>query len=228
MRVSALVRMLPLVALLSALVPGCATVDQGRGASGVSDLPPTNTMRVRAALRKAIEDALPELSLDTRRPVVFESLEPGEHDWLIESEIGQALRERGCGLLVSLPAEPEGGDEVLTLLSYRPVDLRVIYRDAHGSGWRKGRMIDRQAVARLDIRVSTWPGGEIVGLREIEGTISDRVPGSELSLLEGAEFPGEKTIGDPESQSGRLLEPLVVTGLVALLVYVFYTAESSN
>jgi hypothetical protein len=227
-RVSALVHMLPLVALLSAWVEGCATIGGGRDTSEVSYLPPTNTALVRVAVRKAIEGALPELSLDAQHPVVFESLAQGEHDWLIESEVGQALREDGYSLLVSLPAELGGESEVLTVLSYRPVDLRVIYRDAQGGGWQKGRMIDRQAVARLDIRVATWPKGEIVALREIEGMAFDRVPRSELPLLEGAEFPAENRIGDVESESGRLLEPLVVTGLVALLVYVFYTAESSN
>ncbi|KPL08912.1 hypothetical protein AMJ71_07795 [candidate division TA06 bacterium SM1_40] len=229
MRVGALLRMLLLVAWLAAWAAGCSTVVGSGVVSDVSRSLPTNIGLVRTALRVGFEDSLPELSLDTGRRVVLDSQEPGEDDWLIESEIGQVLRERGYGLLTNLPAADEAQEgERLTVLSYRSVDLRVVYRGAHRSGWRGERMIDRQAVARLDIRVLTWPEGEIVSLRETEGVASDTVPESELALLEGSEFPAENRMVEDHGQSGRLLEPLVVTGLVALLVYVFYTAESSD
>jgi hypothetical protein len=98
-------------------------------------------------------------------------------------------------------------------LEYRIVDISMMY----SGGGRKllvgSRNIDRVMEASVHARLL---GG---------GTRADRIPGSALRDVEASGYPCEPPSLDAGGL-GRLVEPAVVTAIVAGLVYLFYTNQN--
>jgi hypothetical protein len=145
----------------------------------------------------------------------------GDHvaNWLVEQTAIAILSNRGFSVILSREsASPY-------VLHIRPMDLAVRYGDTSRS-WIFGRKrVERIAVCELSSQLIDLDGAILSSIRS-SATDIDQVPVSELDVLDGSEdwtWLGEGEIG---GDGGGILEPLVVTGVVASLIYLFYSSRA--
>ncbi len=144
----------------------------------------------------------------------------GEHEgsWLLEQMASGILNE--AGVTVSTGSR----EEAPWSLEIRPMELGVTYGTTCRSWALGGRQVPRYASCQLAATLIDLDGNVALTLRE--GAVLERKAGiGEIPLLESS---NESWINGELSsdESGNILEPLVVTGVVTALVYLFYSSRN--
>lgn len=120
------------------------------------------------------------------------------------------------------PAEPIEGE----VLRFRVLELGVTYPGSKRSLLLLGpRSITRLTGAHLRVTRVEEPAGTILGVADGDHHVIDRFPGSIRAYIEGAEYPFTRPEMQPGSL-GKLVEPAVVLGIVAGLVFLFYANQN--
>ncbi len=143
----------------------------------------------------------------------------GEHEggWLLEQIAASALNN--AGVTVSNARE-----ENMWVLNIRPMELSVRYAQTRRSWVLGGRQVPRIASCELSA-VLVDPDGNVVLTTREGSVVEDTVSPSEILVLESSTenwVNGEMS----DEESGNILEPLVVTGVVTALVYLFYSSRN--
>lgn len=143
----------------------------------------------------------------------------GEHDggWLVEQVAISSLSE--AGVTVNTTREADGWT-----LNIRPMELGVSYAQTTRNWFLGGKQIPR--IANCEISVTLVDPDGNVTLTSRQGAILENtVSHSNVVLIEtGTERWANGEIS--EEESGNILEPLVVTGVVTALVYLFYSSRN--
>lgn len=146
----------------------------------------------------------------------------GEHsgNWLVEQTAAAILSDLGYTVTTALR---DGADT--HVLHIRPMDLAVRYGDTSRS-WIFGKQrVERIAICELSIQLVSTEG-TILGALRTSAIDTDVVPVSELDVLDGTEDMTWLAEGEINTGGGGILEPLVVTGVVASLIYLFYSSRA--
>lgn len=115
---------------------------------------------------------------------------------------------------MALPGEGE-------VLSFRVVECGVSYPWARRTLFIGKRNFGRMACVRLRASHVTEPGHRVAGVASSDRVHLDSFPAWARPMLEGQQFPFP--IQEPPPTSARrILEPMVVAGIVGGLVYLFY------
>lgn len=143
----------------------------------------------------------------------------GEHEggWLIEQIATMSLRAAGVTVF---SAREEGG----WILNLRPMELGVTYAQTGRSWILGGKQVPRIASCEISA-VLVDPQGNVVLTAREGSVIENIVSPSDIVILESSTEKwanGELS----EEESGNILEPLVVTGVVTALVYLFYSSRN--
>ncbi len=190
--------------------------------AAVASLPaPTNLELAEDAVLEAVS-AIPgdlaELGVDT---VVVELA--GEHlaGWLLEQT---ATSELSAGGVTVNAAEGESARSGYRL-RLRPMELEVRYGESSRSWLIGTKKVTRHATCQISATLLD-PSGQVVLATRYGAEVSDRVAVSQLSQLAGDR-------GDPwlapemgGGGEGGILEPLIVSGVVASLIYLFYSSRA--
>ncbi|MEA3265406.1 MAG: hypothetical protein U9P42_00485 [Candidatus Fermentibacteria bacterium] len=176
-------------------------------------------------------------NLDMLETVVFDALEPiaeqvsahglevvtlnvqGEHEggWLIEQIATVALSQ--AGVTVYTTRSDDGW-----MLNLRPMELGVTYAQTRRSWLLGGKQVPRLASCELAATLVDSSGNVVLTVRQ-GSVIENAVPISDVVIIESSTerwVNGELS----EEESGNILEPLVVTGVVTALVYLFYSSRN--
>ncbi len=176
-------------------------------------------------------------NLDILETVVLNALEPiaeqvsahglefvtlnvqGEHEggWLIEQIATIALSH--AGVTVYTNRSEEGW-----MLNLRPMELGVTYAQTRRSWLLGGKQVPRLASCEIAATLVDSSGNVVLTVRE-GSVIESAVPISDIVIIENSTerwLNGELS----EEESGNILEPLVVTGVVTALVYLFYSSRN--
>lgn len=143
----------------------------------------------------------------------------GEHEggWLIEQIATMSLR--AAGVTVFSARDEEGW-----VLNLRPMELGVTYAQTRRSWILGGKQVPRVVSCEISAVLLDAEGNVVLTAREgsvIESTVSP----SDIVVLESStERWANGELSDEES--GNILEPLVVTGVVTALVYLFYSSRN--
>jgi hypothetical protein len=116
---------------------------------------------------------------------------------------------------------PEGEGMVLT---FRLIEFGVTYHDSWRRGFLGPRMVERLASVNLYCRLVNGSAEDVLWVGRGKSARLDIVPKSRLDLLEGLSYPFTAPMLRPKPLS-RLLEPVLVTGIVGGLVYLFYANQ---
>lgn len=156
----------------------------------------------------------------------------GEHpgNWLVEQCIKAEMD--GSGLVVTSAAgptvrdlQPAVGGTGMVALRVRPMELSVILGST-SRPWIVGpQKVERTVTCELYAELAD-SSGTVIGSIRSSATRSDRVPVSDLPELRGSSDQVWLTGGEPQPSTGGLLEPLVVTGVVTSLIYLFYSSRA--
>lgn len=184
--------------------------------------PPTNFDVVRDAARLAAEELVESLDATTiRTPMTLQSV--GQHDgsFLVESTLSSVLTQAGY----AVRTRP---DSMGPLLEFEVVDLGVAYTRVWRHAWLGEKKVERQARARVFARLVDQDQSNIVWAQQGEGKVVDEVPHEQLKSLEeqgGAEYL-QATL--PPRRWNKVVEPVVVTGIVVGLIVLFFSNQSAS
>lgn len=182
---------------------------------------PTNLELAEAAVLEAVSEIpgdLAELGVDT---VVVEMAGDHAGGWLLEQT---ATSELSAGGVTVNAAEGESARTAYRL-RLRPMELEVRYGESSRSWLIGTKKVTRHATCQISATL-LGPSGQVVLATRYGADVSDRVPVSSLSQLageRGGPWLSPEMEGDGE---GGILEPLIVSGVVASLIYLFYSSRA--
>jgi len=143
----------------------------------------------------------------------------GEHEggWLIEQIASGILGDAG----ITVTTTRIDGEWNLNL---RPMELGVTYAQTRRSWILGGKEIPRQASCQIAASLVD-PEGNIVLTSREGAVVQSTVSMGDITILESTtERWANGALS--EEESGNILEPLVVTGVVTALVYLFYSSSN--
>ncbi|HEX7880306.1 MAG TPA: hypothetical protein VF720_12905 [Candidatus Eisenbacteria bacterium] len=111
------------------------------------------------------------------------------------------------------------------VLSVRVLEFAVTYHDQWRQGFMGQRVVERLAAVDLNCRLVQGSQKSILWVGNGRSEKLDIVPKSKLDLLEGRSYPFGKPSLPPQSLS-RIVEPALVLGIVAGLVFLFYSNQN--
>ena len=184
-------------------------------------LVPSNMELAEDAIFLALQDLPYNLSSYGADNIQIEIL--GEHsgNWFIEQTISSVLHENG----ITVFQRDLDQDSSSMLLSVRPMELLVEYGDVSRPWIIGSKRVDRIAKCELSFTLFDTDRSILMTLRT-SGVEEDMISWSDAEVLNGSEewdwLSGEL----PENRGGGILEPIIVSGVVASLVYLFYSSRA--
>lgn len=177
----------------------------------------TNLDMLEVAVLNALEPVSEQVSAQGLETVTLNIQSEHEGGWLIEQIATSTLG--AAGVTVYTSREEEGWT-----LNLRPMELGVTYAQVRRSWMLGGKQVPRLASCEIAATLVDPEGNVVLSFREgsvIENTVSP----SDIIILESStEKWANGEMSDEES--GNILEPLVVTGVVTALVYLFYSSRN--
>ncbi|MCC6871164.1 MAG: hypothetical protein IT351_02170 [Candidatus Fermentibacter sp.] len=154
----------------------------------------------------------------------------GDHpgNWLVEQCVKTELGARGLTVLTreTRPAPDSSRDHAMLFdLVVRPMELSIVFGGTSRSWLIGPKSVERMAVCELYSELRDT-GGTICTTVRSSSSRSDRVPVDDLQSLRGSSDQVWLRGGELQASSGGILEPLVVTGVVASLIYLFYSSRA--
>lgn len=192
-------------------------------AAAAAEPAPSNYELVRGAAYDACVQALVGLRATVPASLVaVRSVGTSGGNFLVENALQSALTAAG----VQVRTAPDSLDPIV---EFEVVDLSVMYPRSHRAHWYGGgRVVEREARARLFIRAVDPAGARILWADRTEAWRRDRVPKSELRALEEEKPAAYETPVPPPTHWNKVLEPIVVTGIVAGLIVLFFSNQQTN
>jgi hypothetical protein len=192
--------------LILALLPSLSSA-QGKN-------PPTNLDFMRGAIWRTLDSSLSKTSLNSPLELVAEG--ENEANWLLEDVLLSWLLKRGEE--VSL----KGNAPLSALLSFRILGLQLSYPAQRRRGFLGPRQVKREAEMDFILRLQAPDERRVLWNRRIRGRIFDWISRAKLKSTKASPYPF-LTSPLPSGGWARYGEPIVVTGLVAGLVYLLYS-----
>jgi len=135
--------------------------------------------------------------------------------YLVESELIETLSKDGIEVFLSAPFDGKPSYEMQYLVN----EMRVVHKRAFRKFGLGKRMIERWAQA--DVEFTLLRDNQIVWQKQLSNSTSSVFPESELDLVRSS-FTEEYYTS---TSTGSLWEPVLVTALVAALIYIFYAPK---
>ncbi|MBD3369224.1 hypothetical protein GF402_02545 [Candidatus Fermentibacteria bacterium] len=182
--------------------------------------PPTNLELTERAVTEACSGLPSQLKASSIDTLSLQMEGNHQGGWLVDQTAVSLLTEEGLTIMGSTSEENS-----YPILKLRPMDLGVRYGDV-SRAWLVGtKKVERVASCELSATALDAHGHVLMSVR-LSATVSDEVPHSDLSRLAGSEQETWLGSGIPEEGGTSLLEPLVVSGVVASLIYLFYSSRA--
>jgi hypothetical protein len=184
---------------------------------------PTNYDLVRAAAHLAGVELVTGLKTvhTSSEPLALRAVGTHAGNFLVENALSAALTEAG----IAVRTEAESIDRIL---EFEVVDLGLTYPHSRRRAWLGERRVTREARARLFARLVDPAAASVVWADAAEAKQTDEVPVSKLVDLE------EKSPADymkatlPARRWNKVVEPVVVTGIVVGLIVLFFSNQETN
>lgn len=132
---------------------------------------------------------------------------------------GQGARMESAGA----DRPPQGG----LVFQFQNVAFRVAYTDVHRSHLIGGKKVSRSASVRIFATLSDADSGRVLWTGEAEQTAADEFDSGEVARVEYGNYTFLQP-GLPSGGWGKYAEPVLVTGIVVGLIYLFFANQSGN
>ena len=173
------------------------------------------------AILLALQELPDNLSSNGADNIQIEIL--GEHsgNWFIEQTISSVLHENG----ITVFQRDADSDTPGMLLSVRPMELVVEYGDVSRPWIIGSKRVER--IATCELSFTLYDGDRSVLMTQrATGVEVDKISWSDAEVLNGSEEWDWLSGALPENRGGGILEPIIVSGVVASLVYLFYSSRA--
>jgi hypothetical protein len=209
---------LPRVAVLSAVVLGVLAASNPATAGP----PLTNYECLRATTRVASEQLIAGLPRsDADRHLALRPVGKSAGYFLVENTLASALAD--AGWQVDTRADSISG----RVLEFEVVDLGMQYVHSYRNAWFGEKRVVREARARLFGRLVDNQTRSIVWADQTEKRDRDEIPAAALPVLEDTNPPDYLKVTLPPQRWNKIVEPVVVTGIVVGLIFLFFSNQST-
>lgn len=192
------------------------------GAVRADTQPPTNFELVRDAARQAAQELVEHLGdAALMSAIAIRGVGAHEGTFLVESTLSGVLAQGGY----AVRTKP---DSVGPVLEFEIVDLGLTYTRVWRHAWLGSRRVEREARARLFARLIDGAQTSILWAQQAEAKIVDEVPVAALHHLEEKSGSTYMQATLPPRTWNKIVEPVVVTGIVVGLIVLFFANQSSN
>ncbi len=189
----------------------------------------TNYQVLTKIADEAIDELMGNMPPKVKDAVIFLRKEGGvdtDIDKVFENELIVGMTDAGMRIATktgdSNPAEKSD-----YMFSYQIVKYYIEYPEIGRSYWIGAKEVERLAEVGVFAKLLDSKTGEIVWVGETQKKYKDRIA---YSLLERVEDPAREFTmpARHEIRWGRFVEPVIVTGIVVGLVYLFFSNQESN
>jgi len=192
-----------------------------------STIPKSNLTVLGELVGEAVDEALGRVGLPGASDVYLSQQGTGDASWLVQSIVLEKLTDLGHSVKTGgMPSVTEEEGRPAYEISYRIVSCEVSYPRAWRE-WLVGtKKVERRAQVDLHFQVLDvsrsiiWAGSARRERRDI-------VLGSRLPELATAGQAFTSPSAEPAGWD-KVLEPLVVAGIVGGLIYLFYTSRTAD
>lgn len=152
----------------------------------------------------------------------FQAQAESEHsgNGILALALEQAARERGLAVV-------EPALDVPVRLDYRILELRVAYTGVDRSAFWTSRDVERHGGCVLAARLVDTASGATLATTQREVVMADRFDYALLDLVRSESY-GFTQPELSERDWSKSAEPFVVTGMIAGLIYLFFSNQSSE
>lgn len=191
-------------------------------------IPQSNLTLLTQQTRQAAAEVIEKMALPAGCEIYTRQGEQHDANWLVHSILLEELTARGHVVMTGpMPSEvEEEPGRPRREITYRIVSFGTSYPRV----WRQwlvgSKKVERRSDVDLHFRLSDSTGA-VIWAGEGRKQRRDIVPGGRVSELATPGIP----FASPELESAgwdRVLEPIVVTGIVGGLIYLFYTSKSTD
>ncbi len=203
----------------------CATGGEGAAAPA---LPRPNLTVITELVREVVTEAIERMRLPEACEIHLSQVDQHDASWLVQSILLEELTARGHVVVMGSTSQAGSEESARPVyeISYRVVSCSTAYPRA----WREwvigSRKVERKTSVDIHFRLSDATG-VIVWAGNVDQERREIIPGERLDELA---TPGQ-SFASPEMEPGgwdKVLEPVVVAGIVGGLIYLFYTSRSSD
>jgi hypothetical protein len=191
-------------------------------------LPPTHAAVLDSLAARVAADLLRGQDLPAGRTLYVEQPVPGDTLAIFAQELVQALRGRGAPVRIAdartsnTPGAPGSGDDAADLkLRARVQSTGLGYVRAIRGFLGRTKAYERFGYLHASATLLDGGTGAVLWARTASSESRDRVPRGDLAYV--AAGSGRLNPAVPGGRGFRLLEPLIVVGVVAGLVVLFYS-----
>ena len=147
---------------------------------------------------------------------------------MLENTFVREMRNAGIRVAIEAPQKDDRSKRAgITVSRTRSCDCPSPTTDISRPWWLFSKRVERSARADLFVQFIDLSTGDIALVKEIHKEYGDTIPYSKLKLVEDAQYDFTRP-SRSEFKMARILEPLVVGGIVVGLVYLFFSNQSSN
>src|SRR5262249_6421221 len=114
------------------------------------------------------------------------------------------------------------------IVEFEVADLGLEYSAAHRVWWVGRQWVDREARARLFARVLDPAGARILWADQAEVHRRDRLPAADLNRVQDVKAVAYDQPVLPSGRWNKLVEPVVVTGIVVGLIVLFFSNQQTK
>jgi hypothetical protein len=151
----------------------------------------------------------------------------GDADFLLENAFIEQLRAAGFRTGVEAKAQESPVDTGAFALSYQVIRLSMAYPRISRRYWFGTKEVVREARADVTAQLVDRRTGEVIWIREGSGRYGDVIPYSLLSSVEEKQYEFTRPVRN-EFKMSRVVEPVIVAGIVVGLVFLFFSNQSGN
>ena len=185
--------------------------------------PPTNYELVRSVAHAASSTLVTGLApLVGDSVVAIRGVGNASGTFLVENSFSKALTD--AGFQVRTAADTTIG----RVIEFEVADLGLAYTRVHRNAFFGRKRVEREARARLFARLVDQTRGRILWADQAESRHTDEIEASRLPELEDKNPADYLTATVPPERWNKLVEPVVVTGIIAGLIILFFSNQSSN
>jgi hypothetical protein len=152
----------------------------------------------------------------------------GEADFIMENALVKHLRDAGVRVsLESTKSQDSTSVAPAYRLAYQVIRLNIAYPKISRKWLFGSKQVERSAKADIFAQFININTGDILWVRESHKQFGDRILYSQLGSVEEKQYEFTRPARN-EFKLMKLLEPVVVGGIVVGLVYLFFSNQSND
>jgi len=152
----------------------------------------------------------------------------GDADFILENALVKRLRDAGTRVSLEVPK----GDDTTSVqpahrLTYQVIRLSLAYPRISRKWWFGSKVVERMAKADVFAEFVDVKTGDVLWVGESHRQYGDTILFSQLGSVEEKQYEFTRPPRS-EFKMMRLLEPVLVGGIVIGLVYLFFSNQSND